>query len=342
MLDVSIVVVSFNTVSFLEGCLSSLCHAESGLRFPAKAPTSGPRAEAVLPGRIAGQRPLEGKPGLVLAEAIVVDNGSADGSREMVAAGFPQVRLIANDENRGFAAANNQGMRIASGRYILLLNSDTVVRGRAIATLVEFLDAHPAAAVASAQLENPDGTHQDSAFRFPGLLMTFFDFFPINHRLRSSRLNGRYPRPKDGRPFEIDHPLGACMMVRQEAIADVGLLDEQFFMYCEEVDWCLRMKTKVWRVYCVPEARIVHYGGQSARQVRSVMYAELFKSRARFYRKHRSPLFRLLAKVIMKLGFRREIIRAKRRFKTGAIDADGLRQELATLGLARLAVDDNA
>lgn len=306
MLDVSVVIVSFNTAALLADCLSSLYEKHAG------------------------------------AEVIVVDNCSADGSVQLVATRFPQVRLIANEDNRGFAAANNQAMRIASGRYIFLLNPDTAVQGDAVAKLVGFLEANPGVAIAGAQLRNPDGTFQHSAFRFPGLLMTFFDFFPINYRLANSRLNGRYPKPRDGRPLEIDHPLGAAMMVRREAIDDVGMLDEQFFMYCEEVDWCLRMKKKGWRLYCLPEAGIIHHGSGSAGQFKSAMYVELFRSRARLFRKHRSALYCLTDRSIVKLGLWRERVRAQGRFRADQLDADGLKRELESLRLARRAVNDRA
>ncbi|MDO8671558.1 MAG: glycosyltransferase family 2 protein [Dehalococcoidia bacterium] len=329
MLDVSVVIVSFNTASLLADCLDSVYGKHTEL--VQKSETGSDRSPLAR-----NSEPT------IPQEVIVVDNASTDGSRDMVSRRFPQVVLIANEDNRGFAAANNQAMQIASGRHVLLLNSDTLVLADAIPKLAGFLDQNPAVAVASAQLQNPDGTHQHSAFRFPSLLMTFFDFFPINHRLSNSRLNGRYPVPHDDRPVEIDHPLGACMMIRRQVIDEVGMFDEQFFMYCEEIDWCLRMKKKGWRLYCLPAARIVHYGGQSARQIRGAMYAELFKSRARLNRKHHSYLFCLAARLIMKLGFWREGRRAERRFRAGSLDADGLGQELGTLKLARLAVDSFA
>src|SRR5207253_10865029 len=130
--------------------------------------------------------------------------------------------------------------------YILLLNPDAELRGDAHAALVRFLDARPATGAVGGRLVYPDGGFQHSAFAFPTLAMSFLDFFPINHRLADSRLNGRYPRDWYERPFQIDHPLGACVAIRRAALDRVGLFDERFFMYAEEVDLCWRIKQAGW------------------------------------------------------------------------------------------------
>jgi N-acetylglucosaminyl-diphospho-decaprenol L-rhamnosyltransferase len=225
----------------------------------------------------------------------VVDNASTDGTVEAIRRAFPSVELIANDVNRGFAAANNQALRAmgfpedpGAPRYVWLLNPDTEVQGEAPAVLVRFMERTPRAGVCGPRLIHPDGGFQHSAFEFPGLAQLFLDLFPLHPRLLESRLNGRYPRSwyARGEPFPIGHPLGAAMLVRGEAIRSVGLLDEGYWIYAEEVDWCWRMARAGWARYCVPAAVVVHAGGASARQVRPEMVRALWASRLRLYRRH--------------------------------------------------------
>ncbi len=274
------------------------------------------------------------------AEVWVVDNASTDGSIEMVRERFPQARLMANETNVGFAAANNQalrGMGFASvkrheqPRYVLLLNPDTEVLGDALATMVRFLDENPRAGVAGAKLLYPDGSLQHSAFAFPTLAQAFLDFFPLHHRLLNSRLNGRYPRRlyERGQPFAIDHPLGAALMGRGEAIQEVGLLDERFFIYCEEIDWCLRMKKAGWGVYCVPQAEVVHHEARSTRQVRGEMFAALWKSRYLLFEKHYGRFYQWTVRRMVRLGLRAEKRRAMAAHEHGEISEAELEGRLA-------------
>ena len=273
--DLSIIIVSYNVRDLLRECLRSV--AASAARSP----------------------------GLTV-ETWVVDNASTDGSAEMVAAEFPEARLVAQRSNPGFAAANNVALRRATGRHLLLLNPDTVVRGDTLGATVRFLDANPRAGGVGAKLLNPDGSRQPSCFRFPPLPMAFLDFFPINHRLTSSRLNGRYPTRDDSRVYPIDHPLGAFFAVRREAFEMVGYLDEGFFMYCEEVDWARRIWKAGFPIWYLPTTEVVHYGGQSAKQARNRMYVELYRSRFRLFRKHEGPLYNLLVRGIVRLGLASE------------------------------------
>ncbi len=271
------------------------------------------------------------------AEVVVVDNASTDGSAEMVRHEFPWARLLANTENSGFAAASNQGLRAlglpgpASPAYALLLNPDTIVRGRALGELVSFMERTPGAGVAGARLVYGDGSFQHSAFRFPTLAMAFFDFFLPNYRLLDSSLNGRYPRRlyAAGAPFAIDHPLGAALLVRREAAAQVGLLDEQFFMYCEEVDWCRRIKAAGWGIYCVPAAEVVHLAGQSAQQFRERMFVALWRSRFRLFAKHNSAFYRRAVRLIVGIGLCREAGRTRRALQRGELDAAAAERRLA-------------
>lgn len=263
-------------------------------------------------------------------EVIVVDNASVDRTVEMVLERFPQVQLLANEENVGFAAANNQGLKVSKGDYLLLLNPDTLVRGEALQLMLQFLASHPRVGMVGPKLLYSDGRLQHSAFSFPTLPMIFFDFFPLNHRFINSRLNGRYPKAlyEVGEPFPVDHPLGAAMMVRREAVEQVGPLDEGFFIYCEEIDWCMRMKKIGWEIFCLPKAEIVHYVGKSTGQFREAMYVELHKSRYRLHQKHYGPLFRLMARLIVGLGVRREMWKARLEARKGKVTEGELQKRL--------------
>lgn len=290
MLDVSVIVVSYNTKDILLGCLQSVF---------------GTLERAARAGRMS----LDARSLSRGYEVIVVDNASADGSAAAVREHFPQAHLVENEFNRGFAAANNQAIAVAQGRYLLLLNPDTVVVEGAIPELVRFMDRFPRCGLATAKLLNPDGSQQHSAFKFPTLWMTFLDFFPLHGRLLQSKLNGRYSARDYRRPFEIDHPLGACMIVRREVVDRVGGLSEDYFMYCEEIDWCFRIKRDNWRIYCVPSAEVYHLGGQSTRQVADRMYVELFRSRLTLFRKHYGPFYRVMSKLIIAAGLWAEYAR---------------------------------
>jgi N-acetylglucosaminyl-diphospho-decaprenol L-rhamnosyltransferase len=264
------------------------------------------------------------------AEVWVVDNASADGSPEMVRRRFSQAQLVANSDNIGFAAANNQALRATSGRYALLLNPDTELRAGALQTLVDFLQTKPAAGMVGPKLVYGDGTFQHSAFQFPSLLQVLFDFYPLHPRLLNSRLNGRYPRAlyAAGWPFAIDHPLGACMMVRRQTLDEVGALDEGFFMYCEEIDWAMRMRRAGWDIYCVPAAEVVHYAGQSTQQFRDEMFVALWRSRFRLFSKHYGALHNWAARRIVRLGLWREQGKARRDREAGRLSEDACRRRM--------------
>lgn len=282
MRSVSVCLVSYNTRDLLRACLRSVESSE-----PA-------------------------------AEIVVVDNASADGSADLVRREFPDARLIVNRENRGFAAAMNQALRAATGDYLLLLNPDAELVGDALPRLVAFLESRPSVAAVGPRLVYGDGRPQHAAFAFPTLWQVLLDFFPLHGRLLDSPLNGRYP-PAEA-PHPIDHPLGACMLLRRAALEDVGLLDEGFFIYAEEVDWCLRAKRRGWEIYHLPEALAVHHAGQATRQARGRMFVELHRSRFRLYRKHYSPAFRRAASALTRVGVWSEARRARRLAARGGLD----------------------
>lgn len=235
-------------------------------------------------------------------EIIVVDNDSPDGTADFVAELAPAVRLIRNQVNRGFAAACNQGAAIAGGEYLLFLNPDTLVQPRAIDRAVALLRAEPTIAATGCQLLYTDGSFQHSAFRFPTAAQTAIDFFPVHHRLADSRLNGRYPRSAYRRPFPIDHPLGAFLLIRRSAWDQVGPLDEAYFMYVEEIDWCRRAKQAGWSIYCEPRATVIHHSGASTRQVRAPMLVQLYRSRLHYFAKFCSPVEQLLHRALTVAG----------------------------------------
>lgn len=269
----------------------------------------------------------------------VVDNASSDDSVSMLRRDFPQVKLIACDQNLGFAGGNNAALRAIGfapspargGEHVpeavLLLNPDTEVHHGALKALFDFLKNNPQVGIAGGQLMYGDGSFQHSGFAFPGVWQLAIELLPLPGRLVESRLNGRYPRSayEGGRPFRVDHPLGAAMCVRREAIQSVGLLDERYQMYVEEIDWSKRMAAAGWPAYCVPAARITHFGGQSTDQVKMSSFIKLWTSRAQFYRKHYHPLKVWLAAQIAQVGLQR-----RARQDTQAASRDELSQaELA-------------
>jgi N-acetylglucosaminyl-diphospho-decaprenol L-rhamnosyltransferase len=279
--NLAIIIVSYNTSGLLRSCLRSLEVQAS-----------------------------------VVAQVVVADNASSDGSPEMVAVEFPLVRVLNAGRNLGFAAGNNLGLRqlgfgseaTAAGRpeYVLFLNPDTEVREDAVARMREFLCVTPNAGVVGPSLVYGDGSFQHSAFRFPTLCQLWFDFFPWPGRFVESSLNGRYSRAlyAAGRPFPIDHPLGAAFMTRAAVIQRVGLLDEGFFMYAEEIDWCMRVRQAGWEAYCLPTAVVMHHSGGSTRQQTRQMDTALWRSRFRLFEKHYNPLFVGTARLLATLGTR--------------------------------------
>lgn len=253
-IDVSIVIVSWNTKDILRDCLCSVYENTSGLSF----------------------------------EVIVIDNASADASAQMVAEEFGDAVLIANTDNRGFAAANNQGMKIARGRYVLLLNSDTVVLDRAIEKMIDFADSKPKTGVAGCRVLNPDMTLQPTCFKYPSILNMTLSCSYLYKIFPKSRFFGRermtWWNRNDTR--QVDVVTGCFMLVRRSAIDRVGLMDERFLMYAEETDWCYRFRQAGWEIYYTPSAQIIHLGGQSSKQVRSAMRTEVVVSVLKFMKKH--------------------------------------------------------
>ena len=253
MIDLSIIIVSWNTREYLLPCLRSIFEKGQGTGW----------------------------------EIIIVDNGSQDGSRIEVKSAFPSVHIIENERNLGFAKGVNQGLQKASGRYALLLNPDTQVKDGAIERLVSFMDAQSDVGVAGAQLLNADGSKQNSIANFPSLATEL-----LNKSLLRWLSPNRFPGKEKSYagPIEVDSVIGACMMVRWDALNRVGLLDEDYFLFLEETDWCYRMKRAGWKIYHVPQAEVYHFQGKSAGTAKKRARVEFYRSRYHFFRKNRGSL----------------------------------------------------
>ncbi len=217
-------------------------------------------------------------------EVFVVDNGSIDESVAVVRQKFPEVRLIENPDNMGFARANNQAISLSSGEYLLLLNPDTQVKDETVLKMLSFMDAHAKAGLVGAQLLNADGSKQNSIANFPSL---------ATELLNKSLLRWLFPEKFPGKewdyfgPIEVDSVIGACMLVRRETVEQVGLLDEEYFLFLEETDWCYRMKKAGWKIYHIPQAEILHFQGKSAEAEKGKARIEYYRSRYHYFRKNR-------------------------------------------------------
>ena len=257
--DVSVVIVNWNTKDLLRQCLTSI---DAGLDAEHH------------------------------ADVWVVDNASHDGSAPMVQADFPAVHLIANDDNKGFARANNQALELATGRHLLLLNSDCKVLDGAISALIRFLDDNAQAGIAGCRLLSADSNVQRSAWRtFPTLASVatnglWLDKLPV--------IKGRLAREERElaqaeQPTPVAHLLGACLLVRRAALDAAGLLDDTYFMYLEETDWCRRIGAQNFGVWYVPSCAIVHYGQQSALLAPDKATGDWCRSMCHFYRQTYAP-----------------------------------------------------
>jgi GT2 family glycosyltransferase len=271
MPDVSIVIVNWNTKDLLRNCLMSIDEQADDTDY----------------------------------QVIVIDNASTDGSTNMINCEFTQVTVLANTKNLGFAAANNQGIKKTSSRYILLLNSDTVILDNAIAKTVVFADAHPNAAVIGCRVLNSDKTLQPTCFMFPSLLNMLlsttylYKLFPRNKFFGRERMS--WWDRDDAR--QVDVVTGCFMLVRREAIEQIGLLDDSFFMYGEETDWCYRFKKGGWKIMFTPQAEITHLGRASSKKNAFQMSLQLRGSILQFVHKHHSWLYYVLSCILVWIFF---------------------------------------
>jgi GT2 family glycosyltransferase len=252
-IDLSICLVNWNTCAMLRECLGSICSTQEDLNL----------------------------------QIFVVDNASSDGSAEMVRTEFPDVHLIANDRNTGFACATNQGILLSGGRHIFLLNPDTIIFPGTLKRMVDFLDSNPDAGAVAARLYNSDRSLQYSVRRFPTLLTPFTENptllntpFIRSHTIRSRLMNWDH-----NSIMEVEQPAGAAFMIKRAVIATLGTLDIRYHMFFEDVDLCHRIKWNGWKIYYLPQAEIIHHGGQSVRQ-REHIGGEFYKSLIHYFRTH--------------------------------------------------------
>jgi GT2 family glycosyltransferase len=337
-LDLAVVVVSWNVRDLLIECLASVCQAMDAARL---------HGEIWVVDNVSQDGSLE-----------AVRTRFGDELR----AGYTRVYLIASPVNLWFGGGQNLALRaigfdhvelpspieqegidllqlaavdrqVGAGgtpklpRYVLVLNPDTLIGQGALGTMVEFMDRCPRVGVCGPRLAYGDGRFQHAAYRFPSLAQAALDFWPLHWRLTESRLNGRYPRRlyESGVPFSIDHPLGAAMLFRRETIQQTGGFDLDYQMYVEEIDWCMRVKRAGWDIYCVPEAEIVHYEGQSTRQVRPQMIVALWRSRYIFFRRYTSPATYRAVRCLTRAGMRAKIRRAQDALCRKALDESSTR-----------------
>jgi GT2 family glycosyltransferase len=268
----SIIIVSYNTKELLRECLFSLFDSLKNFNF----------------------------------ETIVVDNDSKDGSAEEVQNRFPKVKLIRNQKNEGFAVANNQALRLMRGKYAVLLNPDTLIVDSSLTKMVKFLEEHKRVGILGCKIVNPDGSSQASAFPLPtlkDLLLSGFAAGWIFWGRCIQRYSSRY-YVSQKLPVKVGWVSGACLMVRKRIIDEIGLLDENFFLFSEDVDWCIRANRKGWAVVFYPEAIIIHYGGQSAQKNLALKISSFYQKRFYFGKKH----FGRFALLILKLSSFFELI----------------------------------
>lgn len=251
-------------------------------------------------------------------EVWLVDSASNDATVELVREHFPRVKLLVCERNLGFGAANNlalSGLGFAGDSSsdtpaaVYLLNPDTMAQPGSTQILYDTLMGSPQLGVVGARLSYADGSFQHSAFRFPGLRQVFCELFPVPGRLLDGRFNGRYPRSlyESAAAFAIDFPLGATMMLKRAAILQSGGFDEDFFIYCEEVDWAWRIRKLGWHIACEPRAHVIHLGGQSTGQAHPSSFVHLWRSRLLLIDKHLPGWKRRLARWLIVRGMRRRL-----------------------------------
>ena len=270
-MKISIVIVSWNTKQILAECLDSLLPTFNRLNNDAKA-----------------------------VEVIVVDNASSDGTISLLKDSYDWVTLVDTGENLGFPGGNNHGFTLSTGEYILLLNPDTVVHGKAIEDLIEFLDTNPKVGAVGSRLLNTDGSLQESCYPRPTIGRELWRLFHLD-KLKPLGVYDMDSWSLEA-PREVDVLMGACILVRSPIIHKIGGMDEEYFMYSEEVDLCRRIQLDGWHIYWLPKAEITHYGGQSTNLVKTEMFLRLYESKLLYFNKNHGRTAAMLYKVILYLA----------------------------------------
>lgn len=271
-MDLSIVIVSYNTVDLLRNCLKSIYENTENIEY----------------------------------EVWVVDNQSKDGSPEMVENEFSQVKLIRNSINGGFSQANNLAIsKCENSRYVLILNPDTIVLKETLKETIKFMDANKDLGCVGCKVVKVDGSLDRACKRgFPSPWNSLTYLLKLDKLFPKSKLFGGYNATYIGEDeeSEIDSLVGAFMMLRKETINEVGLLDETFFMYGEDIDWCFRIKQSGWKNYYYPKVKIIHYKGESSKKQSTRMIGEFHKSMLIFYNKHYKNQYIFLVTGLVYLG----------------------------------------
>ncbi|UCB52862.1 MAG: glycosyltransferase family 2 protein [Candidatus Zixiibacteriota bacterium] len=254
-MDISIVIVTWNSQDFIRQCLGSILatSAESG------------------------------------TEVIVVDNASSDGTARIVRASYPEVNLIENKTNLGYAKANNQGIDQAQGRYVLLLNPDTRLLDHSLSSMYKFMERNPRAGAMGPRLLNPDGSTQASCREFPGFSSLIWEFSGLSRLFPESKIFGKWRMGyfTFDQPREVDQPMGSCLVIRKETLEQVGSFDENFSMFFNDVDLCYRIKNAGWKIYFQPDAQVIHHRGAFTRKVKRKMIWLSHLAFYKFFKKHR-------------------------------------------------------
>lgn len=238
-------------------------------------------------------------------ETLVIDSASSNQQHRDVVARFPEVRLVESRENLGYSAGNNLGIRETCSQAVLILNPDTMLLPGSLTTLWQTLNVAPHVGLVAPLLLNPDRSIQSAGYDFPGIRNLVCDLFPAPARIYASRFNGRHDGGDGVLPYQIDYPLGAAMMLRRSALAEVGGFDEDYQLYCEEIELCQQMAARKWTQLLAPSARVVHFGGQSTGQVRHESQMALWKSRMRYYQRWRHGRSKWATDTLLRLGLRR-------------------------------------
>ena len=251
-MTISVIIVSYNTCAMTLTCLRTLYENLGGMS----------------------------------AEVWVVDNASSDDSVTAIQRDFPDVHIIANDTNRGFGAANNRAIQRSTGDYLLLLNSDAFIKLRSIQALVACMQDNPSAGVVGPKLLNEDGSLQRSCYRYPTPFRALCESLFITASFPRSKLVGDYRAWPHDSELPVDFVIGACMLVRRSALAQVGLFDERFFLYAEETDWCLRFHKAGWKILFTPQAEVVHLIQGSGKAQSERVFNEFRHANETFINKH--------------------------------------------------------
>lgn len=283
--DLTISIVNYNTKDLVGECLNSIYKIKGKIEF----------------------------------EVIVIDNASSDGSAELIEKKFPEAKLIKNRQNLGFAKANNQAIKQSKGRYILLCNPDVVIRSNSLDKMIEFMETHQRVGALGCKILNPDQTVQTSNNNFPNLFTAFLHIFQLKKMVPNPRTREKIGRRwkmlpgvtlreyfrvywDSDRIREVEWATAACLLVRRETVKEVGLLDENFFMYYEDTDWCYRMQEKGWKIFYFPLFEVFHYVEKSSGEFNSKRFIEKYKSMHYYFWKHRGKKALFLLRVIICSG----------------------------------------